>query len=79
MDKKLPIYQYRDTIIEAVLKHQVVIITAETGSGKSTQVPQYLINQGYKVLVTQPRRLAAISLATHVAKSIGIGPNGTPR
>lgn len=72
MDKKLPIYQYQDTIIETVRKNQVVIITAETGSGKSTQVPQYLLNHGYKALITQPRRLAAISLAKYVAQSIGI-------
>lgn len=72
MDKKLPLFQYRDTIIETVCKNQVVIITAETGSGKSTQVPQYLLNHGYKALITQPRRLAAVSLATYVAQSIGI-------
>lgn len=63
----LPIFQAREDILSAVDNHQVTIITAETGAGKSTQVPQYLANHGYqKVIVTQPRILAARNLCNRV-------------
>jgi hypothetical protein len=63
----LPIYDFRKTITDAVDTNQVVIITAETGAGKSTQVPQYLSDHGYeKVIVTQPRILAARNLSNRV-------------
>jgi len=64
---KLPVEKYREQILEKIDNNQVVIITAETGAGKSTQVPQYLLDAGYKVVVTQPRRLAARSVAMRVA------------
>ena len=75
MTDELPIVQYRDQILEAVRFHPVVIVTAETGAGKSTQVPQFLADAGYRVVVTQPRRLAARSLAERVAEEVG-GPLG---
>lgn len=63
----LPIYDFRDKIVDAVDQNQVTIITAETGAGKSTQVPQYLQEHGYeKVIVTQPRILAARNLSRRV-------------
>lgn len=63
----LPINKYRGEILTAVDHNQVVIITAETGAGKSTQVPQYLAEVGYdKVIVTQPRILAARNLCQRV-------------
>jgi HrpA-like RNA helicase len=63
----LPIHQQHDTIIQAVNDNQVTIIVAETGAGKSTQVPQYLAEAGYtKVIVTQPRILAARNLSHRV-------------
>ena len=63
----LPIFDYRDIITETVDANQVTIITAETGAVKSTQVPQYLADHGYtKVIVTQPRILAARNLSRRV-------------
>ncbi|XP_078482646.1 putative ATP-dependent RNA helicase DHX34 isoform X1 [Ciona intestinalis] len=63
----LPIAQYRDRIIEAVKSSQVVIVAGDTGCGKSTQVPQYLLRSGFtNIACTQPRRIAAISLSKRV-------------
>lgn len=75
--KKLPIYQFREQIIQAVEDHQVLIIVGETGSGKTTQLPQYLHEAGYtkngmKVGCTQPRRVAAMSVASRVAEEMGV-------
>jgi len=70
MNTSLPIYNYKEQITKAVKTHAVTIITAETGSGKSTQVPQYLYNVGYDVVVTEPRRMAAWSLAQRVAEEM---------
>ncbi len=63
----LPIYDVEKDILSAVKESDTVIISAETGSGKSTQVPQILFHAGYDVIVTEPRRIAAISLADRVA------------
>lgn len=63
----LPILDYKEAITDAVDRNQVTILTAETGAGKSTQVPQYLAEHGYKrVIVTQPRILAARNLSARV-------------
>ena len=70
MGEPLPINTYREEIITAVRNHNVVIIKAETGAGKSTQVPQFLLECSSKVLVTQPRRLAAIGIAERVAEEL---------
>ena len=72
----MPIYQYRDQLLEAIKEHQVLIVVAETGSGKTTQLPQYLHEAGYtqgglKVGCTQPRRVAAMSVAARVAEEMG--------
>ena len=75
--KSLPIFQFKDQIIEAVREHQVLVLVGETGSGKTTQVPQYLHEAGFckdgmKVLCTQPRRVAAMSVAARVADEMGV-------
>jgi HrpA-like RNA helicase len=65
--QQLPIYERREDIVAAVDTNQVTIITAETGAGKSTQVPQFLAEHGYrKIIVTQPRILAARNLSNRV-------------
>ncbi|KAH8104519.1 pre-mRNA splicing factor [Cristinia sonorae] len=74
--KSLPIYQFREQLLEAIKEHQVLIVVAETGSGKTTQLPQYLHEAGYtangmKVGCTQPRRVAAMSVAARVAEEMG--------
>lgn len=45
--QQLPIYAYREKILELIERHQVLIVSADTGAGKSTQVPQYLMEAGY--------------------------------
>ncbi len=67
MFSDLPVFDYCSAITNSVDVNQVTIITAETGAGKSTQVPQYLASHGYtKVIVTQPRILAARNLSHRV-------------
>ncbi|CAG2108370.1 unnamed protein product [Medioppia subpectinata] len=73
----LPIYPFKEELIEAIREHQVLIIEGETGSGKTTQIPQYLHEAGFcadnkKVGCTQPRRVAAMSVAARVAEEMGI-------
>ncbi|KAL9027899.1 MAG: hypothetical protein Q9180_007257, partial [Flavoplaca navasiana] len=75
--KSLPIYSFRDDLLAAVKEYQVLIIVGETGSGKTTQIPQYLheagyTNDGMKVGCTQPRRVAAMSVAARVAEEMGV-------
>ncbi|KAJ3703886.1 hypothetical protein LUZ61_007591 [Rhynchospora tenuis] len=74
--KALPIYSYREKLLQAVKEHQVVIIVGETGSGKTTQIPQFLHEAGYTkhgmVACTQPRRIAAMSVAARVSKEMGV-------
>ncbi|XP_073405442.1 probable ATP-dependent RNA helicase DHX34 [Dendrobates tinctorius] len=63
----LPIFQYRQKIVQMVRAHQVVVVAGDTGCGKSTQVPQYLLAAGFgHIACTQPRRIACISLAKRV-------------
>ncbi len=73
----LPIAAFREKIVEAVKNNPVTVIMAETGAGKSTQVPQYLLDEGYDLVVTQPRRLAAHTVAQRVAEEIGEKLGGT--
>jgi HrpA-like RNA helicase len=70
--KSLPVYQYELEIINSVKNHQVTIIVGETGSGKSTQIPQILLDHQVVpdnkcIVCTQPRRVAAVTIAQKVA------------
>ncbi|GAA5961157.1 hypothetical protein JCM21900_005883 [Sporobolomyces salmonicolor] len=74
--KSLPVYAWREQFLEAVANYQVLVIEGETGSGKTTQLPQYLYEAGYckdgkKIGCTQPRRVAAMSVASRVADEVG--------
>ena len=76
---ELPITQWRQEIVSALRQHQVVVITGETGSGKSTQIPKFCLEAGRGrrgiIGCTQPRRIAAVTLAARVSEEIGqIGP-----
>ncbi|KAF4085921.1 hypothetical protein AMELA_G00100440 [Ameiurus melas] len=74
--KLLPIYQHRHKLIEAVKENQFLVVTGETGSGKTTQLPQYLYQAGLcrdgKIGLTQPRRVAAITVAQRVSQEMGV-------
>ncbi|KAI9685785.1 MAG: hypothetical protein M1822_004345 [Bathelium mastoideum] len=75
--KSLPVCTYRDEFLAAVAEHQVLVCVGETGSGKTTQLPQYLHEAGYtkgglKIGCTQPRRVAAMSVAARVAEEVGV-------
>ncbi|XP_067620340.1 pre-mRNA-splicing factor ATP-dependent RNA helicase DHX16 [Eurosta solidaginis] len=73
----LPVYPFKEDLIAAVKQHQILIIEGETGSGKTTQIPQYLVEAGFtkdkkKIGCTQPRRVAAMSVAARVAEEMGV-------
>ncbi|XP_055627755.1 probable ATP-dependent RNA helicase DHX35 [Toxorhynchites rutilus septentrionalis] len=73
--ERLPIRQYRDKILYCLENYQTLVLVGETGSGKSTQVPQYLYEFGWQVKgligITEPRRISAITLADRVATERG--------
>ena len=71
MNQALPIADLKDQIMHSIKDNPVTIITAQTGAGKSTQVPQWLLEAGYRVVVTQPLRLAARTVAQRVADEFG--------
>ncbi|XP_027565066.1 probable ATP-dependent RNA helicase DHX34, partial [Neopelma chrysocephalum] len=63
----LPIARYRSELVALVAQHQVLVVAGDTGCGKSTQVPQYLLGAGYgQVCCAQPRRVACAALARRV-------------
>jgi ATP-dependent helicase HrpA len=74
-DESLPVVARREEIAEAIREHQVVVVCGETGSGKSTQLPKICleIGRGVAGLIghTQPRRIAARSVAARVAEELG--------
>lgn len=73
----LPIFEFRDNILDAIDKSQITIVCAETGAGKSTQLPAYILEQQLsqgkpcRIFCTQPRRISAISLAQRVSAEFG--------
>uniref|UniRef100_A0A8C0FSQ3 Activating signal cointegrator 1 complex subunit 3 n=1 Tax=Bubo bubo TaxID=30461 RepID=A0A8C0FSQ3_BUBBB len=74
---KLPILAEEQIIMEAVSENPIVIICGETGSGKTTQVPQFLYEAGYAssngaIGITEPRRVAAVSMSQRVAKEMNL-------
>ncbi|GLT78688.1 hypothetical protein SLA2020_502160 [Shorea laevis] len=73
--QSLPIYKLKKELVQAVHDNQVLVVIGETGSGKTTQVTQYLAEAGYttkgKIGCTQPRRVAAVSVAKRVAEEYG--------
>ena len=71
----LPLYPNRTRLFEAIRDHQIIVLIGETGSGKTTQIPQYLHEIGYtkngKIGCTQPRRVAAMCVAARVSQEMG--------
>ena len=71
----LPITSHKDTIIDKIIRHQVIIIAGDTGSGKTTQLPKMCLEAlpGNSLLIgcTQPRRIAASTVASRVAEELG--------
>lgn len=59
----LPITKYRDEIVDMVRENAVSVICGETGCGKTTQVPQFLFPHYRRIMISQPRRISAITLA----------------
>ncbi|XP_050008802.1 ATP-dependent RNA helicase DHX29 isoform X1 [Alexandromys fortis] len=85
--QQLPVFKHRDSIVETLKRHRVVVVAGETGSGKSTQVPHFLLEdlllnecgaRKCNIVCTQPRRISAVSLATRVCDELGCenGPGG---
>ena len=71
--QELPVNKNKSKILNGVEQNQVVILVGETGSGKTTQIPQLLYAKNYrKMVVTQPRRVAAISISKRVAEEMNV-------
>jgi ATP-dependent RNA helicase DHX8/PRP22 len=73
--ESLPVYKFRTQLLDAVAANQILIVVGDTGSGKTTQMTQYLAEAGYAnelmIGCTQPRRVAAMSVAKRVAEEVG--------
>lgn len=82
--QRLPVAAYKQQVLDIIHENQVVVLSGATGSGKSTQIPQFLLESHQDegdlrrpyIIVTQPRRVAAISLAQRVASERGCPPPG---
>lgn len=73
--ESLPVFKFRQQLLEAVAENQLMIVVGDTGSGKTTQLTQYLAEGGWAnngiIGCTQPRRVAAMSVAKRVAEEVG--------
>ena len=73
--KSLPVYEQKQKILDCMEKNKVVIVESPTGSGKTTQIPVILYEAGYAtngmIAVTQPRRIAALSVSEFISKQMG--------
>ena len=72
----LPIYKCRSDLLRVIHDHSIIVIVGETGSGKTTQLTQYLYEEGFArsglIGCTQPRRVAAMSVAKRVSEEMGV-------
>lgn len=79
--EELPVTQRREDLLAAIAAHQIVIVAGDTGSGKSTQIPKLCLElgRGVKGVIghTQPRRLAARTIAERVASELGVSVGGS--
>ena len=79
--RELPVYTQKQRILDALEGHQVIVVESPTGSGKTTQLPVILHEAGYAdsgvIGVTQPRRIAAVSVCRFIAKQMGSKVGGT--
>ncbi|XP_024541674.1 probable pre-mRNA-splicing factor ATP-dependent RNA helicase DEAH2 [Selaginella moellendorffii] len=75
--KTLPVWQQKQEFMDTMAKNQVMILVGETGSGKTTQIPQFVVEAGYtsnrkQIACTQPRRVAAMSVSRRVAEEMDV-------
>lgn len=74
--RQLLVYGKREEFLDVYHKARVLLVTSETGSGKTTQIPQFVLydefDSGMKIVCTQPRRLAATSVARRVAEEMDV-------
>ena len=72
--KELPVYAQKERILETLKNNQVIVVQSPTGSGKTTQIPVILHEAGYSergiIAVTQPRRIAALSVSEFISKQL---------
>ena len=72
----LPVFSVREELMDVIRENQIVVVVGETGSGKTTQMTQYLYEEGYgkwgMIGCTQPRRVAAMSVAKRVSEEVGV-------
>lgn len=73
---ELSIEKHRDEIISSIFMNTVVVIKGDTGSGKTTKIPQYIYDSNYfkkkSILITQPKRVAVLNLAKEVARQMNL-------
>ncbi|KAF0713023.1 hypothetical protein AaE_011883, partial [Aphanomyces astaci] len=70
----LPVGQFKQHILDTIASNQIVVCIGETGSGKTTQIPQFLLEAGYatskRIAITQPRRVATVAVAKRVGEEL---------
>ncbi|KAI1311931.1 DEAH-box ATP-dependent RNA helicase prp22 [Mortierella claussenii] len=73
--ESLPVFKFRKQLVDAIRNNQILVVVGDTGSGKTTQMTQYLAEEGFtvngRIGCTQPRRVAAMSVAKRVAEEVG--------